>query len=169
MTEEAEDEQVDLRESLQKYSSFVDSTLKPELEKRVIERQEVEAEIAEYTELRDRLALLLQQAAAPKEKEEEEQEEEEEEATALVNLGHEVAYCPAKLNDPTTVYVNVGMGFHVQFSRPEAVEFVEKRLSFLREHVLPHRADQARTVADHLEASLRIMEALSNDLRTQQP
>jgi prefoldin alpha subunit len=139
----------EMREKLKEYASFVDTKLHPELAKAVEARELIETEIAEYKELKAKLQMLQKDKGS---------------LDSLVNLGHEIAYCQAKLDDPSTVIVHVGMGFHAELTLAEAVNFIEKRINFLVEDVLSKRTKRAKAVAEHLESSLFIMEQLEREL-----
>lgn len=151
--EEQDVDASELREKLEEYSTFLDSTLYPELKRTVAARQETQDEINEYRELHDKLGVMMQQ------------KNEKEPLEAMVNLGHELVYCKAQVDDPSTVFVDVGKSFFIELTREEALAAIEKRISFLQEHVLPKRVQDASRVASHLESSLMIVEALSRHLQ----
>jgi len=142
----------ELREKLKEYSSFLDTKLHPELHRTVAAREQTQAEIKEYQELRDKLNVIQsRETTQPLE--------------AMVNLGHELVYCQAQVDDPSTVFVDVGKGFFVQLTLEEAFPVIDKRISFLQNKVLPNRVQDAARVASHLESSLMIVEALSSHVR----
>mmetsp|Transcript_3339 Transcript_3339/g.4826 ORF Transcript_3339/g.4826 Transcript_3339/m.4826 type:complete len:158 (+) Transcript_3339:26-499(+) len=143
----------ELRNKLEEYSTFIDKTLHPELQKAVASREEVEAEIAEYQELRDKIILLQGR-----------KESLQKPLESLVDLGHKTAYCRAVVDDPQTIFVHVGMGFHTEFTLKEATFFIEKRIQYLEKDVLVERLKKAKTVAAHLESSLLILETLAKEV-----
>jgi len=147
----------ELRNKLEEYSNFIDKTLHPELQKAVASREEVETEMAEYQELRDKIRVL--QSSRNKEPPQRQPLE------SLVDLGHKTAYCRAIVEDPQTIFVHVGMGFHAEFTLDEAIAFIDKRLQFLEHHVLSDRLKKAKTVASHLESSLLILETLAKEVQ----
>lgn len=57
--------------------------------------------------------------------------EEEKELKSLVNVGSEV-YMQARCPEKKYIYVNVGLGFHVQFTLDEALAFIEKKTKKLQ-------------------------------------
>jgi prefoldin alpha subunit len=143
----------ELREKLKEYSSFIDSTLHPELQRAVSAREETEADIREYQELHDTLAVIIR-------------DRHEEPLEAMVHLGGELVYCKAEVQDASTVCVDVGLGFFVELTvEEEAMPAIRKRMDFLERDKLPKRMDDARTVAAHMESSILILEALAKDLR----
>jgi len=144
----------ELRNKLEEYSNFIDKTLHPQLQKAVSSREEVEAEIAEYQELRDKIGFLQSR-----------KRESQQPLESLVDLGHKTAYCRAIVDDPQTIFVHVGMGFHAEFTLEEAIAFIDKRLQFLENRVLSDRLKKAKTVASHLESSLLILETLAKEVQ----
>lgn len=141
----------ELQQKVEEYTTFIDQTLHPELRKAVSSREETQAEIAEYQELREKLCLL-------------EKRETPEPLESLVSLGYDMAHCRAVVDDPTIVCLHVGMGFHTEFTLSEAVSFIDRRTLFL-EQVLSHQAEKAQTVASHLESALLILEVLAKELQ----
>ena len=138
---------------LKQYATFIDQTLHPELKKRVEAREEIEHEMNEYRDLSAKLqALNSSSSSMPK---------------AMVDLGHQTAYCEAVLTTTTTsalkLYVHIGMGFHAEMTVPEALAFCDERLLFLS-RVLTQRADSAMQVARHLKSSLLLLEQLANEV-----
>lgn len=56
--------------------------------------------------------------------------EESKELKSLVNVGSEV-YMQAKAQDRKYIFINIGLGFHAQFTLDEALVFLEKKLNKL--------------------------------------
>ncbi|CAI7916480.1 unnamed protein product, partial [Closterium sp. NIES-53] len=54
-----------------------------------------------------------------------------EEMRAMVNLGGEV-FMQADVPDTSHIFVSVGLGFHVEFTRLEAKEFAASKIEHLR-------------------------------------
>ena len=143
------DDKEEAKTALRNYAAFVDNTLKPELERRVLEREEVEKEIEEYSDLQEQLT------------------DKSFSTTPAVDLGHELVYCRATLESPSTVFVCVGMGFHVELTLDEAISFCAKRIGFLTKQKLRPRALKAKEVADHVKESIRMMETLAAEIDLQ--
>ena len=143
----------ELQEKLKEYSSFIDSTLYPELRRTVMARESTEGEIKEYQVLYDKLAVLQHHR------------DEEKTLQAMVNLGHELVYCQAEVDDPLTVFVDVGKGFFVELTLADALPVIQKRISFLQQEMLPKRVQDASRVASHLESSIMIVEALARHVK----
>ena len=158
----------EIREKIQYYSSFVDKVLQPQLKSAVKLRENVESEIDEYQELSDHLTTILKRYSKDIDEGDAAKKNDDEAPPPLeakVDLGHQVAYCKAVVHDPQTVYVHVGMEFHIEFALEEAIKFIARRMKFLRYHVLPKRAEKAKDVATDLEHALFSLEALCQELR----
>ena len=53
--------------------------------------------------------------------------DDSEELNTLINVGSEV-YMQAKTSDKKYIFINIGLGFHAQFTLDEAQVFIEKKL-----------------------------------------
>jgi prefoldin subunit 5 len=147
---------LELREKLKEYSKFIDSTLHPELKRTVSAREETQDDIREYHELYDKLIVMNHNR---------EQKEETPPLEALANMGHELCYCTAVVEDPSTVFIDVGLGFFVELTLDEALSVILKRIAFLETKKLPKRIEDARKVAADVESSIIMLEALARDLQ----
>lgn len=137
----------EIRSKLCEYTAFIKKTLEPDLEAAVKIREEVETEIAEYEDLGAQLKVLRKRTDdGPLER--------------MVDLGHRVAYCRAEVEDPKTVFVHVGLGFHVEMTLDEAIRSASDRINFLQDGPLRLRDDRAKVVAKHIEGSITVMEEL---------
>ena len=141
----------ELRMKMTEYAGFIDNVLQPELHLAVNAREETESEIAAYEELLEKLRLILSAGMKP--------------LQSMVDLGHEIAYCKATIDNPQQVFVHVGMGFHAELNLDEAISFCEKRISFLETQLLSKRVEKAKRVAAHLEASLVILHELAKEIQ----
>ena len=52
---------------------------------------------------------------------------------SLVNIGSEV-FVQARAEDRNHIFINVGLGFHVEFTLDEAITYIDKRLSKLKSY-----------------------------------
>jgi prefoldin subunit 5 len=147
----------ELRSKLQEYARFVDETLRPELKRRMQVRQDVETELAEYQDLASKLHNMEAKEDSPSY---DTTSEEKSNFESLVDLGHQTVYCRAVSSSANSVFVHVGMGFHVEMKIPEAVQFSQQRQDFLR-RLLERRMAQEKQVVLHLESSLQILEELA--------
>jgi prefoldin subunit 5 len=151
---ESEPDAAEIQQKIEQYSSFVDKTLRPDLDQTSKAVKETEQEIQEYQELRTQLQEMQQSSDAGKQLE-----------PFLVDLGHKKAFCQATANDTTTAFVHVGMGFHAELLVPEALVFVEKRIRFLEEQVLSRRVSRTKQVEQHILSSETILDQLVHELK----
>jgi len=154
----------EVEDKIAEYTKFVQDVLQPQLQIAVDAREYVENEIAEYEELLQELHTIFKRYTPSASNTHDEDYVELKSATpleSLVDLGHKIAYCRAIVNDPTTIFVNVGFGFHVEFTLKEALEFIPRRINYLKQNVLIPKADKAREIADHFKNSLFVLERLS--------
>ena len=56
--------------------------------------------------------------------------EQDKQLKSLVNIGSEV-YAQAKTPDRKLIFVNIGLGFHVEFTLDEALAFIDKKIKKL--------------------------------------
>ena len=147
-----------VEEKVDEYRAFLDSTLRPQLALAKTDRRVVLDEIDEYQDLMDRLGKL------------------KELSTMTVDLGWNKAYCeatvvvPQQSTTPTqkdaaedpNVFVNVGMGFHVELTITEAIQFCLKRMDFLKKK-LANRTSKLQKMEEHVSTAEDILDHLSNE------
>ena len=134
---------------IKEYSTFIDNTLYPRLKSAVEVKDKLEDEISEYKELSLKVKGFLEHPPTE----------------SLVDLGHKIAYCRAKIKNPQKIFVHVGMGFHIEMKLNEACEFIEKRIKMLETEILPLKVKDAQIVASHLENAIAILDALSKEMK----
>lgn len=146
-----------LQEKIQEYRNFFGQVLQPGLKAATKSERETKQEIDNYRDLKKRLLSARSSAPAadggiqlPKEHE--------------VDLGHRRVFCRAVVEDATKVYVDVGMGFHVEMLVSEASELVDKRLDFLQS-VHEKKIKALLRARDHCQSTERILEELDRELR----
>mmetsp|Transcript_38993 Transcript_38993/g.80970 ORF Transcript_38993/g.80970 Transcript_38993/m.80970 type:complete len:155 (-) Transcript_38993:1124-1588(-) len=139
---------------MKEYQVFVEDVLKPQLSQAQGSRDETQNEINEYNQLMGRLQEL-QDGSAPK--------------TMEVDLVHQKVFCNAQIDNAdsdqeSAVFIHVGMGFHVEFTFSEGVQFVDRRINYL-EQVLQYKETKLQKVEDHISSSEFILSELSKELR----
>ncbi|XP_026395204.1 protein UXT homolog isoform X1 [Papaver somniferum] len=117
---------------VQRYEDFVDRRLKPDLVRAIAERDKVFESQKVFSDLRKSIQTLEKNAATS--------------LRTLVNLGSEV-YMQADVPDTRHIFVDVGLGFHVQFTWSEALEFIS-----VKEARLAKQIDEYT----HLIASIKV-------------
>eukprot|EP00970_Alexandrium_tamarense_P019005 scaffold13580_cov296-Alexandrium_tamarense.AAC.4 len=145
------------RDKMQEYARFISGTLQPQLQTAVDARDETEAEIAEYVQLRNKLQFMENTQNAN-------EGSKILPINTLVDISHATIYCNATIPNPRIVYVNVGNGFHVEFTLQEAVAFIDKRLKYLEDDVLKHRSEVAEGIASDVEKALELLEELGGEM-----
>eukprot|EP00563_Minutocellus_polymorphus_P002543 CAMPEP_0181040372 /NCGR_PEP_ID=MMETSP1070-20121207/11012_1 /TAXON_ID=265543 /ORGANISM="Minutocellus polymorphus, Strain NH13" /LENGTH=170 /DNA_ID=CAMNT_0023118375 /DNA_START=102 /DNA_END=614 /DNA_ORIENTATION=+ len=164
-------EVAEVRSKIDEYSSFISSTLRPQLEVAVTAREEVEREIKEYEALQAKLANMTSTTKSTRGKipdndscdDNDGDEEKKEQSETVVDLGNEVIYCKAVIDDPSKIYVHTGMGFHVEMKIDEATTFVGKRIKLLRQS-LELKTHKATTIAVHIEETILVLQQLGKEL-----
>jgi len=145
------------------YTEFLEKILQPQHKIAISLRDEVQSEIKEYQELRSQITILR---IKHENKDGESSSNSKKELESLVDLGHEIAYSRAVVPNPNAIFVNVGMGFHVEFTLEEAFYFINRRVSYLTNDVLAGRIEKVETVANHLKDSLAIMKSMDDEFMT---
>ena len=144
----------ELQTKITEYANFISQTLQPQLQSAVDAKEATEKDISEYVQLRNRLQHLENQMDNIKTKPIE----------ALVDLVHGAIYSKAVISNPRSLYVDVGLGFMVEFTLSEALIFIDKRVKYLEEEVLNHRARVAEKIASDVENALELLEELGADI-----
>ena len=161
------DDPTDLRQRIEECSRFIETVVRKDWEAASRDAQKVEDECEEYLDLKAKLAGLQVQLV------QRQQGQSDQAATAstaeaivapVVNLGHNRLFCRARVPDASFAYIHVGMGFHVQLTVQEALQFVDRRLDHLHA-VQTHRKDKEERVRTHLRQSEAILDELTNELQ----
>ena len=161
---------IDLRRQIAEYGDFVERTLRPQLQAAVDAREETEGEISEYLRLQNELRLLLVERSGDTAAREGEKSdppggnEAYPPIRAVIDISHAAVYCDVVVPNPRTIYVDVGLGFHVEMTLAEAISFVDRRVGHLEKNVLKHRLEVAATVARDVENALELLEELGEEL-----
>ncbi|CAI5504339.1 unnamed protein product [Closterium sp. Naga37s-1] len=83
-----------------------------------------------------------------------------EEMRAMVNLGGEV-FMQADVPDTSHIFVSVGLGFHVEFTRLEAKEFAASKIEHLRKQVARH-TERISSIKAHIKLVVEGVRELLN-------
>lgn len=185
MKEELHSLHVESQKHITEYTTFIEQTLRPQLKFIQHQVKEVEEEISEYQSLKSILLQQQQEGEEEKGRGEEEKGEKEESIlkNPIVDLGYQAIYCSARQtsssnennkndnsirntntskgkDNPKSIFVNVGLGFHIEFTTDEAMQFCNNRIQFLKTNVLPHRKTKLTQIQDHFQSSLNILQEL---------
>ncbi|KMT07507.1 hypothetical protein BVRB_6g151240 [Beta vulgaris subsp. vulgaris] len=107
-------------EKVKKFEEFVDRRLKPDLVKAIAERDKVFEQQKTFSDLKMNIQNLEKNSVSS--------------LKTLVNLGSEV-YMQAEVPDTRHICVDVGLGFHVEFTWSEALLFISAREERLTKQV----------------------------------
>eukprot|EP00555_Chaetoceros_dichaeta_P014953 CAMPEP_0198255806 /NCGR_PEP_ID=MMETSP1447-20131203/5864_1 /TAXON_ID=420782 /ORGANISM="Chaetoceros dichaeta, Strain CCMP1751" /LENGTH=173 /DNA_ID=CAMNT_0043942281 /DNA_START=20 /DNA_END=541 /DNA_ORIENTATION=- len=159
----------ELSSKRKEYTEFLENILQPQHKIAISLRDEVQSEIKEYQELRSQITILRikheNKDGESSSSSSSSSSNSKKELESLVDLGHEIAYSRAVVPNPNAIFVNVGMGFHVEFTLEEAIYFINRRVSYLTNDVLAGRIEKVETVANHLKDSLAIMKSLDDEFQ----
>ncbi|XP_057509728.1 uncharacterized protein LOC130792251 [Actinidia eriantha] len=100
------------QEKVQRFEEFVDRRLKPDLVRAISERDKVFEQQKVFSDLRKNIENLEKNSVTS--------------LRTLVNLGSEV-YMQADVPDTQRIFVDVGLGFHVEFTWSEALNYTTAR------------------------------------------
>ncbi|XP_071695982.1 uncharacterized protein [Rutidosis leptorrhynchoides] len=132
-------------QKIQRFEEFIDRRLKPDLVKAIAERDKVFEQQKVYSDLRKSLENLEKNSVTS--------------LRSMVNLGSEV-YAQADVPDTRYIYVDVGLGFHVELTWSEALNFIPAREEKLAKQIEEYTRLIAQTKAQIKMVSQGIRELL---------
>ncbi|KAI4328493.1 hypothetical protein L6164_020844 [Bauhinia variegata] len=97
---------------VQKFEEFVDQRLKPDLVRAIAERDKVFEQQKIFSDLRRNIENLEKNSVTS--------------LRTLVDIGSEV-YLQAEVPDTQRIFVDIGLGFHVEFTWSEALNYITQR------------------------------------------
>ncbi|XP_043691982.1 protein UXT homolog [Telopea speciosissima] len=97
---------------VQRFEEFIDCRLKPDLVRAIAERDKVFEQQKVFLDLRRYIENLEKNGVTS--------------LRTLVNVGSEV-YMQADVPDTRHIFVDIGLGFHVEFTWSEALEFISRK------------------------------------------
>lgn len=118
------------REKVERYEHFLNNVLKEDLKRVLEERDKLYEDIAAYSQLKQTIECLLQTPC-------------EEGLRTQVDLGSNF-YVQAHVPAVSKIYVNVGLGFHVELTLQEALSFIDKKLKILNTKVTESSKQSAK-------------------------
>lgn len=147
------------------YAAFLESTLRPDHALAVAKADEVLSEMDEYRKLQQQL-LPSSASGSPS--------TTTEDATMFVDLGFGVLSCEAVIvpttsnkknedgmvDSASTIFVHVGMGFHVELTPDEAQKAIRRRLKYLQ-GVYKARQAAADAIKKHIHSTEQILDELA--------
>ena len=170
-----------IRSKIVEYSGFINNVLLPEKKTLELEYQKIQTEINEYQDLQNEISNLLcndnnrsSESTSDGDSSNNDIETKkiaaatttsESVMTTKVDLGYETIYCDAVVSEPNSIYVHVGMGFHIELTLVEAIEFVKKRISYLQKGSLQTKKVKLQEVTSHIDESRKILFQLDRELQ----
>ncbi|KAK6921975.1 Prefoldin alpha-like, partial [Dillenia turbinata] len=153
-----------IHEKVKQCEEFVDRRLKPDLVKAIAERLPPNvlcARIVIFTlglltvfcssDLRDKVFEEQKIFSDLKKNIENLEKHSVTSLTTLVNLGSEV-YMQAEVPDTRTIFVDVGLGFHVEFTWSEAINYIK-----LREEKLARQIEEYTHLIASIKAHIKLV------------
>lgn len=147
----------DVRVKVDEYSNFVRDVLRPKLATIELCVEEVKQEIEEYNDLRCRLNEMIKLSSNGNKSDH----------TVKVDLGFEKVFSIARIENSSgieTIFVDVGMGLHIELTISEAMSFIDNRIKFLKEQKLSNRIERFRQTTQHIKTSEMILDEMSKEL-----
>ncbi|GLT27611.1 hypothetical protein SLA2020_025960 [Shorea laevis] len=125
------------QQKVQKFEEFVDCRLKPDLLRAIAERDKVFEQQKIFSDLRRNIENLEKNSVTS--------------LRTLVNLGSEV-YMQAEVPDTQCIFVDIGLGFHVEFTWSEALNFIS-----LREEKLARQVEECTQLIASIKAQIKMV------------
>ncbi|XP_054823069.1 uncharacterized protein LOC129321357 [Prosopis cineraria] len=100
------------QQKVHKFEEFVDQRLKPDLVRAIAERDKVFEQQKVFSDLRRNIENLEKNSVTS--------------LKTLVNIGSEV-YLQAEVPDTQHIFVDIGLGFHVELTWSEALNYIKQR------------------------------------------
>ncbi|XP_073023206.1 uncharacterized protein [Primulina eburnea] len=125
------------QKKVQKYEEFVDRRLKPDLLRAIAERDKVFEQQKIFSDLKRNIENLEKNSVTS--------------LRTMVNLGSEV-YMQADVPDTCRIFVDVGLGFHVEFTRSEALNFIGTK-----EEQILRRIDEYTRLIASIKAQIKMV------------
>ncbi|KAH9614874.1 hypothetical protein KSS87_012372 [Heliosperma pusillum] len=123
------------QEKVQKFEEFIDLHLKPKLLLLISERDKVFEQQKTFSDLKRNIQNLEKNSVSS--------------LKTLVNLGSEV-YAQAEVPDTRHIFVDVGFGFHVEFTWSEAIRYISAKEEWLAKQI-EERTRQIASVKSHIK------------------
>ncbi|KAL6656896.1 hypothetical protein ACP70R_004676 [Stipagrostis hirtigluma subsp. patula] len=125
------------QEKVRKFEEFVDRRLKPDLANAVAQRDKVFEQQKTFLDLKRNIENLERNGVTS--------------MRSMVNLGSEV-YMQAEVPDTRHIFVDVGLGFHVEFTWQEALQFIS-----VREARLASQIDEYTHLIASIKAQIKLV------------
>ncbi|KAA0194455.1 Ubiquitously-expressed transcript [Fasciolopsis buskii] len=138
----------DLSDRIQKIEAHINETLRVDLRKVLDEGDRFHEEISEYLQLRNLIEKLDNCNMLHGD------------MKTMVDLGCNV-YAKAVIPSLERIYVDIGLGFHLECERKEALKIIESRIAFLNERAM-HYKQKANSIKARIKFMLEGLRELQN-------
>lgn len=125
------------QEKVRKFEEFVDQRLKPDLANAIKQRDKVFEQQKTFLDLKRNIEKLERNGVTS--------------MRSMVNLGSEV-YMQAEVPDTRHIFVDIGLGFHVEFTWQEALQFIS-----VREARLTRQIDEYTHLIASIKAQIKLV------------
>ncbi|KAM0936715.1 putative prefoldin alpha [Dioscorea sansibarensis] len=125
------------RRKVQKFEEFVEGRLKPDLVNAIAQRDKVFEQQRTFSDLKRNIQVLEKSGATS--------------LRTRVNLGSEV-YMQADVPDTRHIFVDIGLGFHVEFTWSEALDFIS-----VREARLARQVEEYTHLIANIKAQIKLV------------
>lgn len=125
------------QEKVRKFEEFVDQRLKPDLANAIAQRNKVFEQQKTFLDLKRNIENLERNGVTS--------------MRSMVNLGSEV-YMQAEVPDTRHIFVDIGLGFHVEFTWQEALQFIS-----VREARLTRQIDEYTHLIASIKAQIKLV------------
>ncbi|KAG2638134.1 protein UXT homolog [Panicum virgatum] len=125
------------QEKVRKFEEFVDQHLKPDLANAIKQRDKVFEQQKTFLDLKRNIENLEMNGVTS--------------MRSMVNLGSEV-YMQAEVPDTRHIFVDIGLGFHVEFTWQEALQFIS-----VREARLARQIDEYTHLIASIKAQIKLV------------
>ncbi|KAF3334985.1 protein UXT isoform X1 [Carex littledalei] len=131
------EEDLSRKKKVQRYEEFVDKRLKPDLVKAIAQRDKVFHKQKMFLDLKKNIENLEKNGITS--------------LRSMVNLGSEV-YMQAEVPDTRHIFVDIGLGFHVEFTWSEALQFIS-----VREPQLARQIEEYTQLIANIKAQIKLV------------
>ncbi|CBI16492.3 uncharacterized protein LOC100245022 [Vitis vinifera] len=126
-----------IQQKVQRFEEFVDRRLKPDLVHAIAERDKVFERQEVFSNLRRNIENLEKNSVTS--------------LQTMVNLGSEV-YMQAEVPDTQRIFVDIGLGFHVEFTWSEALKYIS-----IKEESLANQIQEYTRLIASIKAQIKIV------------
>ena len=139
----------EIEDKIAAYAEFVDTRLRPDLAAVQERTKEIRDQLEDYRTIRTQL------------------EQGEWAVERSVDLGHGRVFGKAK-PDASTIFLHLGMGFHIELTPSEAIVAIDRRMQYLQENRLDDQLRQQARIEEHLQSYAQNLAQLSSVLEGHQ-